>query len=180
MRSHSFRTKRTAPISVRMCASISATMRQGHSGHAPFQIQRRSPRPGGRPAAQQKACFVGDNQGYLMYAARWFPFHDYAADPATSDITISLPGGFQVVGFSDTPVSNVGGKSRFVQSKPALVGNFAYGKYRSKNDAHRRLRAAILRKAGKRQPDRLVTARRSARRSITIQNAWRAPTAASI
>ncbi|MEO6050837.1 MAG: M1 family aminopeptidase [Pyrinomonadaceae bacterium] len=85
--------------------------------------------PAGGPLLTKRLAFVGDNQGYLMYAARWFPFHDYAADPATSDITIALPTGFQLVGFSDTPVSTVSGKTRFVQSTPALLGNFAYGKY---------------------------------------------------
>ena len=30
-----------------------------------------------------------------MYAARWFPFHDYAADRATTDITITLPAVFR-------------------------------------------------------------------------------------
>ena len=44
-----------------------------------------------------------------MYAGRWFPFHDYAADPATADITITAPGGLQVVGYSDTPVTSAGG-----------------------------------------------------------------------
>jgi len=85
--------------------------------------------PNGGPLLTKRLAYVGENSGYLMYAARWFPFHDYAADPATSDISVSLPSGFQVVGFSDTPVSNVGGKHRFVQSTPALIGNLAYGKY---------------------------------------------------
>src|SRR5258706_14579786 len=67
-----------------------------------------------------------------MYAPGWFRFHDYAADPATSNITISLPPGFQLVGFSDTAVSTASGKTRFVQSTPALLGNFAYGKYAAK------------------------------------------------
>jgi aminopeptidase N len=68
-----------------------------------------------------------------MYAARWFPFHDYAADPSTADISISVPGGFQVVGYTDAASANAGGKYRFVQSKPALVGNLAYGKYATRN-----------------------------------------------
>ena len=68
-----------------------------------------------------------------MYAARWFPFHDYAADLATSDVTISLPGGLTPVGYSDMPVAPSGGKYRYVQSRPSLVGNFAYGKYQSKS-----------------------------------------------
>ena len=84
--------------------------------------------PAGGPLLTKRLAYVGDSQGYLMYAARWFPFHDYAADMATSDITISVPGGFQVVGYSDSPVVGAG-KQRFVQSKPGLIGNFAYAKY---------------------------------------------------
>lgn len=87
----------------------------------------------GGPLLIKRLAYVGANNGYLFYAARWFPFHDYAADRATSDITITVPNGFQLVGFSETPVTNVGGKHRFVQSKPALIGNFAYGKYINKN-----------------------------------------------
>lgn len=89
--------------------------------------------PSGGPLLTKRLAYVGDDQGYLMYAARWFPFHDYAADPATSDITISAPSGLQVVGYSDTPVTAAGGKFRFVQSKPGLVGNFSYGKFASKS-----------------------------------------------
>jgi len=85
--------------------------------------------PAGGPLLTKRLAYIGNDGGYLMYAARWFPFHDYAADKATSDITLSLPGGYQVVGFSETPVANMGGKYRFVQTTPALVGNFAYGKY---------------------------------------------------
>ena len=86
----------------------------------------------GGPLLTKRLAYVGANHGYLMYAARWFPFHDYAADRATSDITISIPGGLQVVGHSDTPVTNAGGKYRFVRTQPGLVGNFAYGKYSNK------------------------------------------------
>ena len=86
----------------------------------------------GGPLLTKRLAYIGDSQGYLMYAARWFPFHDYAADRATSDITISLPAGLQLVGYSDSTVATSGGKFRFVQAKPALVGNFAYGKYVSK------------------------------------------------
>ena len=88
--------------------------------------------PSGGPLLTKRLAYVGENQGYLMYAARWFPFHDYAADQATSDISISAPGGLQVVGFSDAPVASSGGKYRFVQSKPGLVGNFSYGKFVNK------------------------------------------------
>ncbi len=86
----------------------------------------------GGPLLTKRLASVGANDGYLLYASRWFPFHEYAADEATSDISISIPAGFQIVGYSDSPVASNGGKYRFVQSKPALVGNFAYGKYTSK------------------------------------------------
>jgi aminopeptidase N len=88
--------------------------------------------PEGGPLLTKRLAYVGDKNGYLMYAARWFPFHDYAADRATSDITISLPSGYQLIGYSDTPVSASGGKYRFTNSKPALPGNFAYGRYTPK------------------------------------------------
>ncbi|HUR96449.1 MAG TPA: M1 family aminopeptidase [Pyrinomonadaceae bacterium] len=85
--------------------------------------------PTGGPLLNKRLAYIGESNGYLMYAARWFPFHDYAADPATADITVSLPGGYQVAGYSDQPVSTAGNRYRFVQSKPALIGNLAYGKY---------------------------------------------------
>ena len=86
----------------------------------------------GGPLLTKRLAYVGAKDGYLMYAARWFPFHNYAADAATSDVSISVPGGLQVVGFSDAPVVQTGGKYRFVQSKPALIGNFAYARYTNK------------------------------------------------
>lgn len=87
--------------------------------------------PAGGPLLNKRLAFVGDKLGYLMYAARWFPFHDYAADPATADISVSLPAGYQVVGYDDTATgpSNTNGTFHFVQSQPGLVGNIAYGKY---------------------------------------------------
>lgn len=85
--------------------------------------------PVGGPLLNKRLAYIGENNGYLMYAARWFPFHDYAADQATAEITISLPAGLQLVGTSDGPVSSAGGKYKFIQSTPGLPGNFAYGKY---------------------------------------------------
>jgi hypothetical protein len=65
----------------------------------------------GGPLLTKRLASVGANDGYLMYAARWFPFHEYAADMATADISLGLPAGFQIVGASDAPVSNVGASS---------------------------------------------------------------------
>ncbi|MEP6946203.1 MAG: M1 family aminopeptidase, partial [Acidobacteriota bacterium] len=88
--------------------------------------------PAGGPLLSKRLAYLGNDYGYLMYAARWFPFHDYAADLATADIKISLPAGLTMVGYSDSAVANTGGKYHFVQSRPALIGNFAYGKFVNK------------------------------------------------
>lgn len=83
----------------------------------------------GGPLLNKRLAFISEKEGYLMYAARWFPFHDYAADMAAADITLTLPAGYQVAGYSDTQMPAPAGKFRFVQSRPGLVGNLAYGKY---------------------------------------------------
>ncbi len=91
--------------------------------------------PEGGPLATKRLAYVGMEGSYLMYAARWFPFHNYAADRATSDITIIVPTGFQVVGTSDAPVvpeqQAKDGTTRyhFVHSQPTLPGNFAAGQF---------------------------------------------------
>jgi aminopeptidase N len=93
--------------------------------------------PEGGPLATKRLAYVGTEGSYLMYAGRWFPFHDYAADPATSDITIIVPTGLQVAGMSDEPVVPQVGKDgntrfHFVQRKPVLPGNFIAGQYITK------------------------------------------------
>ena len=61
--------------------------------------------PEGGPLATRRLAYVGPEGSYLMYASRWFPFHDYAVDRATSDITLVVPAGLQVAGTSDEPVN---------------------------------------------------------------------------
>jgi len=91
--------------------------------------------PEGGPLANKRLAYVGPQGSYLMYASRWFPFHDYAADRATSDITVIVPTGMQVGGISDEPVapqvdSKLGTtRFRFVNKQPVLVGNFVAGQY---------------------------------------------------
>jgi len=95
--------------------------------------------PEGGPLATKRLAYVGQEGSYLMYASRWFPFHDYAADRATSDITLIVPAGLQVAGTSDDPVvaqpvpKDGVVRYRFVHRQPALVGNFAAGQYINKN-----------------------------------------------
>ena len=91
--------------------------------------------PEGGPLATKRLAYVGPEGSYLMYASRWFPFHDYAADRATSDITLVVPAGLQVAGTSDDPVvaqpspKEGAVRYRFVHRQPVLIGNFAAGQY---------------------------------------------------
>jgi aminopeptidase N len=95
--------------------------------------------PEGGPLANKRLAYVGPEGSYLMYASRWFPFHDYAADRATSDITFIVPAGLQVAGTSDDAImaqpSPKEGAVRyhFVHRQPVLIGNFAAGQYINKN-----------------------------------------------
>ena len=94
--------------------------------------------PEGGPLASKRLAYVGTEGSYLMYAARWFPFHDYAADRATSDITVIVPTGMTVGGISDEPVNPQVDKSgttrfRFVTKQPQLIGNFIAGQYISRS-----------------------------------------------
>ncbi len=63
--------------------------------------------PEGGPLATKRLAYIGPEGSYLMYASRWFPFHDYAADRATADITITAPAGTEVVGYSDEPTTQL-------------------------------------------------------------------------
>src|SRR6476661_6139478 len=95
--------------------------------------------PEGGPLATKRLAYVGTEGSYLMYASRWFPFHDYAADRATSDITFIVPAGLQVAGTSDDPIvaqpapKEGAVRYHFVHRQPVLIGNFAAGLYINKN-----------------------------------------------
>ncbi len=94
--------------------------------------------PEGGPLATKRLAYIGNEGSYLMYASRWFPFHDYAVDRATSDITLIVPAGVQVAGTSDDPVVGVSApkegavRYRFVHRQPVLIGNFAASQYISR------------------------------------------------
>jgi tetratricopeptide (TPR) repeat protein len=95
--------------------------------------------PEGGPLAVKRLAYVGPEGSYLMYASRWFPFHDYAADRATSDITLIVPTGLQVAGTSDDTITpqpspkDGSTRFRFVHRQPVLIGNFAAGQYINRN-----------------------------------------------
>jgi aminopeptidase N len=93
--------------------------------------------PEGGPLPTKRLAYVGTEGSYLMYAARWFPFHDYAADRATAEITIIVPRGTQVAGSSDEPptqqTAGATTRYRFIHRQPALIGNIAAGNYITKS-----------------------------------------------
>lgn len=88
--------------------------------------------PEGGPIADTRLAYVGPEGSYLFYAARWFPFHGYAADRATSEISLTVPGNWSVAGHSAnpvTPTTNKDGRKTFtfVETQPVLPGSFAAG-----------------------------------------------------
>lgn len=93
--------------------------------------------PEGGPIADTRLAYIGPEGSYLFYASRWFPFHGYAADRATSEITIAVPKNWSVVGHSANPVTPVTNKDgrrsfTFVETQPVLPGSFAAGQFITK------------------------------------------------
>lgn len=88
----------------------------------------------GGPIADTRMAYVGPEGSYLFYAARWFPFHGYAADRATSDISFIVPATWTVAGHSSSPVTPVTNKDgrktfTFIETQPVLPGSFAAGPF---------------------------------------------------
>jgi tetratricopeptide (TPR) repeat protein len=104
-----------------------------------FEYEGALESPQGGPISNARLAYVGDQGSYLFYAARWFPFHEYAADRAAYDISIKVPKDILVAGYSEQPVAytpSVDQKTKeefwtyaFTCAKPVLPGNFAAGKY---------------------------------------------------
>ncbi|HZM86890.1 MAG TPA: M1 family aminopeptidase [Blastocatellia bacterium] len=93
--------------------------------------------PEGGPIADTRLAYIGPEGSYLFYASRWFPFHGYAADRATSDISLTVPGNWIVAGHSANPVTPVANKDgrktfTFVETQPVLPGSFAAGQFITK------------------------------------------------
>ena len=90
--------------------------------------------PEGGPLPDTRMAYIGPEQAYLFYASRWFPFHGYAADRATSEISITVPKGWTVAGHSATQIPPAVGKDgrptfTFVETQPTLPGSFAAGQF---------------------------------------------------
>ncbi|MFM8395200.1 MAG: M1 family metallopeptidase, partial [Acidobacteriota bacterium] len=93
----------------------------------------------GGPIPSARLALVSEQGSYLYYAARWFPFHDYAADRATYEINVRVPKGDLVAGYSESPISvetEIDQQTkteyslyRLNSAKPVLPGSLAAGKY---------------------------------------------------
>ena len=114
--------------------------------------------PEGGPLATKRLAYVGPEGSYLMYASRWFPFHDYAADRATSDITLIVPTGLQVAGTSDDPVDAAGIAKgwrhplSFCSSSTGADRKLRRRAIHQSQSALWQLRNSVLREAGQRRP----------------------------
>ena len=120
---------------------LGAVMPAGKAVTLRFEYEGVLESPQGGPIQNARLAYVGDQGSYLFYAARWFPFHDYAADRATYDIRVTAPAGITVVGYSEsptTPVPSTDEKTKaqaqtftFTSKTAILPGNFAAAKYQN-------------------------------------------------
>lgn len=68
--------------------------------------------------------------GYLLYPTRWFPVSGYTTDPYESQIRITTPAEFNVVGSGDLTeiISDKGMVREFRNSRPGFWGSVGYSK----------------------------------------------------
>ncbi|MBL8206583.1 MAG: tetratricopeptide repeat protein [Blastocatellia bacterium] len=102
-----------------------------------FEYEGALESPQGGPLQNARLAYVGNQGSYLFYAARWFPFHEYAADRSTYQISLTVPKEMTAVGYSEqpvvaTPAANNKMIYSFVSTKPALPGNYAVAQYIAK------------------------------------------------
>lgn len=123
-----------------------------------FEYEGALESPQGGPLANARLAYVGEGGSYLFYAARWFPFHEYAADRATYQIKLTVPKGVVATGYSDEPVTaapliDEATKTEslvytFSSKKPVLPGNIAAAKYLTRTFKHGGFDVEFFFKAG--------------------------------
>jgi aminopeptidase N len=90
--------------------------------------------PEGGPVADKRLAYVATEGSYLLYAARWFPFHKYASDLATYEMHITVPEGLALAGYSQSPLAPKPAKKgkvtyTLVSHEPVLPGSIAVANY---------------------------------------------------
>ncbi len=76
-----------------------------------------------------KFAAIGPDVAYLMYPARWFPVNDYTIDRFTSDLKVTVPEGYSVIGSGNgvmVPGAPAGFHTeRYEFTQPSFPGSFA-------------------------------------------------------
>jgi hypothetical protein len=75
-----------------------------------------------------KFAAIHPDLSYFMYPSRWFPVNDYTSDAFTTDLHVTVPSGYRVVGSGQesaeqTPDGMTTVRFQFLQ--PSFPGNFA-------------------------------------------------------
>lgn len=121
-----------------------------------FEYEGALESPQGGPMQNARLAYVGNQGSYLFYAARWFPFHEYAADRATYQVTLTVPKDITAVGYSEQPVIGTPAPNNkttysFISTKPVLPGNFAAAQYIAKPYTFAGLTVDVYAKVGDEQ-----------------------------
>jgi len=107
--------------------SFPAPLPKGKSTTLTFSYDGRLTGQEDSPVFGIKFGAIGPDITYLLYPARWFPVSGYSADRFTSDLHITVPGGYQVIasGLGNSQAS--GGKTifNFQYTKPSFPGSIA-------------------------------------------------------
>lgn len=113
---------------------LGETVSAGREIKLTFEYKGTLKTPEGGPVADRRLAAVGQDGSYLFYAARWFPFHKYAADMATYQINLTAPEGLSVAGYTQSPTPPKSGKKgrlthTLTSTEPVLPGSLAVANY---------------------------------------------------
>ena len=88
------------------------------------------------PVAGLKLASIADPTSYLLYAGRWFPVSGYGVNRFTSNIHVTVPQGYTVIGSGATTAESAASKTAgaqenfsFVWDKPSFPGTLIIGKF---------------------------------------------------
>jgi hypothetical protein len=85
------------------------------------------------PVQGLKLAYVGDDISYLLYAGRWFPVSGYGLNRYASDIEVTVPAGYKVVGSGPAGPARTltGGRTQYAFSWKAesFPGTIVAGKF---------------------------------------------------
>lgn len=138
--------------------SLPGTLSKGSSTSLTFEYEGIVQSADDSPVPGLKLAYVGDPYTYLLYSGGWFPMSGYGINRFTSNISVSVPTGYTVVGsgrestgdfapLGDAPAAASGTRKvaktaaakltspagnkiyTFVYDKPSFPGTILIGKY---------------------------------------------------